>query len=341
MLEERRFGERTSALLAAVVVGPTRGPRAPRAGGPDGARRAAAERSDAGPALRRGPADGERAVDGGGHRPRRGGGRARAAVGRRPADPRRGGGAPRLLLAVALARATLAPLAGLLTAATAAERGQRPPRCRSTATTSSAASSPASIEMAAAMDRPATSSRSAFASAPPSSVRRQRGAARPAGRARGPGGRAPRPDADAGRARASSSSSSAGRRSSAPTSSSRPSWPTCRTSCARRSTRSSASPSSLRDDLGGTLEPRHKKYLEDVRSSGRHLLGLINDILDLSKIEAGHVELELEPVSAAAPSRRRWGSCGSGRSSKGLTLDVERRERARCRRTPSSCGRSC
>jgi signal transduction histidine kinase/CheY-like chemotaxis protein len=44
------------------------------------------------------------------------------------------------------------------------------------------------------------------------------------------------------------------------------------------------------------LETR-KRFLEQIHSSGKHLLGLINDILDLSKVEAGQMELRLEVVS--------------------------------------------
>ena len=53
----------------------------------------------------------------------------------------------------------------------------------------------------------------------------------------------------------------------------------------------------LREGMFGEINEKQEEYLEDILTSGNHLLALINDILDLSKVEAGQVELQIAPFS--------------------------------------------
>ena len=50
------------------------------------------------------------------------------------------------------------------------------------------------------------------------------------------------------------------------------------------------------DQIAGPLNPKQLQFADSILTSGRHLLQLINDILDLAKIEAGHLELEYSTV---------------------------------------------
>ena len=53
----------------------------------------------------------------------------------------------------------------------------------------------------------------------------------------------------------------------------------------------------LRERMFGDINEKQEEYLDDILSSGNHLLSLINDVLDLSKVEAGQVELVTAPFS--------------------------------------------
>ena len=53
----------------------------------------------------------------------------------------------------------------------------------------------------------------------------------------------------------------------------------------------------LREGLFGEVNEKQKEYLDDILSSGNHLLALINDVLDLSKVEAGQIKLDVAPFS--------------------------------------------
>jgi PAS domain S-box-containing protein len=72
--------------------------------------------------------------------------------------------------------------------------------------------------------------------------------------------------------------------------------------------------------LPGPLTPDQYKQLRTVQSSGRHLLALINDLLDVAKIEAGKVDLDLSPVDCCALIEEVVATLRQQAEAKGLQL---------------------
>jgi signal transduction histidine kinase len=72
----------------------------------------------------------------------------------------------------------------------------------------------------------------------------------------------------------------------------------------------------LQQQLVGELNEQQLGYVDDVLDAGRHLLSLINEILDLAKVEAGKMELDLADVSLRSTLES------------GLTMNAERASRA-------------
>ncbi len=78
----------------------------------------------------------------------------------------------------------------------------------------------------------------------------------------------------------------------------------------------------LLQNLAGPLNAEQTKQLGMVRGSARHLLELINDVLDISKIEAGQLEVRAEPFDLRASLDRLAASIRPMAEEKGLTLEV-------------------
>jgi signal transduction histidine kinase len=78
----------------------------------------------------------------------------------------------------------------------------------------------------------------------------------------------------------------------------------------------------LHEQMFGELNERQLAYVEDVLLAGKHLLSLINDILDLSKIEAGKLELELSQVALADVLRSAVSMLAERARSGGIELNL-------------------
>jgi signal transduction histidine kinase len=83
----------------------------------------------------------------------------------------------------------------------------------------------------------------------------------------------------------------------------------------------------LGERLFGELNEKQAEYTEDILSSGRHLLSLINEILDLSKVEAGRMELELAAFDLPLAIDNARTFVRERATRHGITLDVAVDER--------------
>jgi len=77
----------------------------------------------------------------------------------------------------------------------------------------------------------------------------------------------------------------------------------------------------LIDEKAGGLNSKQKEYLTDVLNSGRHLLQLINDVLDLSKVEAGRIEIRAEAFSVRQAIEEVCTGIASMAAAKGIAVD--------------------
>jgi PAS domain S-box-containing protein len=76
-------------------------------------------------------------------------------------------------------------------------------------------------------------------------------------------------------------------------------------------------------ELPGPITPEQRKQLETIKSSGRHQLSLINDLLDLAKIESGRFHLKTEPIDCAKVIREVTDTLRPMAESKALRLCID------------------
>jgi PAS domain S-box-containing protein len=78
----------------------------------------------------------------------------------------------------------------------------------------------------------------------------------------------------------------------------------------------------LRDGMVGELSEQQRVFVGDIFSSGQHLLSLINDILDLSKVEAGKMALEVESVQLRTLFADGIAMLSEDAASRGIRVDL-------------------
>jgi len=79
----------------------------------------------------------------------------------------------------------------------------------------------------------------------------------------------------------------------------------------------------MRIGIYGAVQPqRYSEYVDVIHTSAHHLLALINDLLDLSKIEAGKMNLDIKPLETTALGAALKSLMGQMAEQKGLTLSI-------------------
>ena len=79
----------------------------------------------------------------------------------------------------------------------------------------------------------------------------------------------------------------------------------------------------MRDQVPGEINEEQRQCLDDILTSGRHLLGLINEVLDLSKVESGKVELSLTNIALSDVLQSLSSAMMPMLTVKAQSLDVE------------------
>jgi signal transduction histidine kinase/CheY-like chemotaxis protein len=80
----------------------------------------------------------------------------------------------------------------------------------------------------------------------------------------------------------------------------------------------------LRDDKTGRFDRKTRhRFLDQIHTSGQHLLGLINDVLDLSKVEAGQMDLHMAQVALAETLQIALSTVEPLARTRGITIDSD------------------
>ena len=79
----------------------------------------------------------------------------------------------------------------------------------------------------------------------------------------------------------------------------------------------------LYDGLVDPATPQHKEYLGDILTSGRQLLRVIDDLVDVARVEAGTIQLRIEPVSIALLVEQVCAAAGPVATARSIRLEVD------------------